>query len=303
MIAELINQVSGDRIREHIRLLEGVRQPYTAPEVLEQGADYIHTSLSSLGYKIKQHFFSVGGREFRNIVATHPGILDPEHRLLIVAHYDTVVNSPGADDNTSGIALLLELARVLQPVHFDRTVQFIAVNLEEQLWKGPFEETGLFGSRALAAEAEKESWQIEGVIVLESVAYAGERIIQKSPEGIPVKLPAFGDFIAIVGNDISKELVEHFVRNIELYDIPLPVETLVVPGNGEMLPDTRRSDHSPFWEKGFKAVMVTDTANFRNPNYHQPTDTLETLNIAFAVEVCRAVIGVITDVAKYASAT
>ena len=70
-----------------------------------------------------------------------------------------------------------------------------------------------------------------------------------------------------------------------------------------MLPDTRRSDHIAFWDKGYKAVMVTDTANFRNPHYHQPTDTLETLNIAFAIEVCRAVIGVITDVAKYASAT
>ena len=302
MIEELISQVSSDRIREHIRVLEGVRQPYVSPEILEQTAGYIHSSLAAWGYEVKPHFFSAGGREFRNIVATHPGILNPDHRLLIVAHYDTVVNSPGADDNASGIALLLELARILQPVRFDKTIQFIAVNLEEQLWKGPFEETGLFGSRALAAEAEKERWQIEGVIVLESVAYAGEQIIQQAPEGIPVKLPEFGDFIAIVGNDVSKELAESFVRSIDLYDIPLPIETLIVPGNGEMLPDTRRSDHIAFWDKGYKAVMVTDTANFRNPHYHQPTDTLETLNIAFAAEICRAVIAVIADLAKYAGA-
>jgi Zn-dependent M28 family amino/carboxypeptidase len=302
MTEGILDRVSVDRIREHIRLLEGVRHPVVAPEALEQAANYIYATLESLGYEVEPHLFSEGGREFQNIIATRLGLSSPEERLLIVAHYDTVKDSPGADDNASGVAALLELARVLEPIEFDQTVQFVAVNLEEHQREGPLEETALFGSRALATDAVKEGWQIEGVIVLETIAYAGEKIVQKAPEGLPMQLPEFGDFISVVGNETSRELVERFAHVIERYKIPLPLETLVVPGNGEMFRDTRRSDHSPFWDRGYKAVMVTDTANFRNPNYHQPTDTLETLNLKFAAEVCRAVAGVVIDVAKSVSA-
>ncbi len=185
--------------------------------------------------------------------------------------------------------------RVLAPVELDRTVQFVAVNLEERQKEGPLEEAGLFGSRALAVEAANQGWKIEGVIVLDAVAYAGEGIVQQTPQGLPVKLPEVGNFIAVVGNAASRGLVELFVQTVERHRISLPVVPLVVPGNGEMLRDTRRSDHAPFWDKGYKAVMLTDTANFRNPHYHQPTDTLETLNVSFTAEVCRAVMGVVVD--------
>jgi Zn-dependent M28 family amino/carboxypeptidase len=298
MAEDFLDQVSADRIREHIRLLGGVRHPVTTPDALRQAADYIYASFNALNYRVEPHFFSEGGTEFRNIIATRLGVGHPEERLLIVAHYDTVEDSPGADDNASGVAVLLELARVLELVEFDRTVQFVAVNLEERQKEGPLIEAGLVGSRALAADAEKQGWKIEGVIVLETIAYAGEQIVQKAPDGLPFKLPEFGDFIAVVGNEASRGLVEAFVQAVGLRQIPLPVVPLVVPGNGEVVPDTRRSDHAPFWDRGYKAVMVTDTANFRNPNYHRPTDTLETLNMSFAAEVCRAVAAVVVDVAK-----
>jgi len=100
-----------------------------------------------------------------------------------------------------------------------------------------------------------------------------------------------------VGNEASRGLVEAFVQAVGRYRIPLPVVPLVVPGNGEILSDTRRSDHAPFWDMGYRAVMVTDTANFRSPHYHQPTDTLDTLNIPFAAEVCRAVVATVLDLA------
>jgi Zn-dependent M28 family amino/carboxypeptidase len=215
---------------------------------------------------------------------------------MVVAHYDTVPASPGADDNASGVAVLLELATILEPVQYDRTVQFIAVNLEEHQSEGPMEETALFGSRALATHAREQGWEIEGVVVLETIAYAGETIVQKAPEALPIELPEFGDFIAIVGNEASAGLVGAFVQATERYQIPLPVVPLVVPGRGEILPDTRRSDHSAFWDQGYRAVMVTDTADFRNPHYHQPTDTLDTLNLPFAARVCRLVGGVVLDV-------
>ncbi|MFC2105636.1 M28 family peptidase [Candidatus Bipolaricaulota bacterium] len=294
LVRNSLDQVSADRIREHIRALEGVRHPVVSPDALEHAASYISDSLQSLGYEVEPHLFCVGDREFRNIIATCPGTRQPEERVMVLAHYDTMSSTPGADDNASGVAVLLELARVMKSLQFERTVQFVAVNLEENERVG---DPGFLGSSALAARAKEEGWRIEGVVVLESVAYAGEAIDQKNPENLPIELPQFGNFIAVVGNQDSAELVETFSRATSRYQISLPIQSLVVPGTGEMFPDTRRSDHSPFWDRGFKAVMVTDTCNFRNPNYHQATDTLETLNVAFAAEVCRAVGGAVADVA------
>ena len=295
LVRNSLHQVSADRIREHIRALEGVRHPVVSPDALERAADYVSASLQSLGYKVEPHLFCEGDREFRNIIATSPGTRHPEERVMVIAHYDTMSSTPGADDNASGVAVLLELARVMKPLHFERTVQFVAVNLEENERVG---DPGFLGSSALAARAKEEGWKMEGVVILESVAYAGEAIDQKKPEGLPIPLPQFGDFILVVGNEASAELVETFSQATERYEISLPIQSLIVPGTGEKFPDTRRSDHSPFWDRGFKAVMVTDTCNFRNPNYHQPTDTLETLNVVFAAEVCRAVGGVVADVAN-----
>lgn len=298
MIGNLLSQVSVGRIREHIRSLEGVRNPITAPEALERAADYIHASLAPLKYKVETHTFRESDREFRNIVATRLGARCPDERILVIAHYDTVEVSPGADDNASGVAVLLELARVLEPLEFGRTVQFVAVNLEERQREGPLEVAGLFGSRAFATDAEKQGWKIEGVVVFDAIAYAGEQIPQATPDGLPVKLPEIGDFITVVGNAASSDLVRMLVQTVAQHRISLPVVPFVVPGNGEMLLDTRRSDHSSFWDRGYQAVMLTDTANFRNPNYHQASDTLETLNVAFAAEVCRAVAAMVAELAK-----
>lgn len=295
MIEELLKQVSVDRIREHIRVLEGVRHPVAAPEALERAADHIYSTLHSLSYDVRPLLFSFGGREYRNIIATRVGTRKPDERLLVAAHYDTVEGSPGADDNASGVAALLEMARVLESVEFGRTVQFAAVGLEERQRQGPFDEAGLWGSRALAVEAERQNWQIAGVIVLEMIAYAGPSIVQKGPPGLPIILPEYGDFIGVIGNATSSGLVEVFVQAAKRHQPELPIVPLVVPGNGEILAETRRSDHAPFWDRGYRAIMLTDTADFRSPHYHQPTDTLDTLNLPFAAEVCRAVAGMIVD--------
>ena len=138
--------------------------------------------------------------------------------------------------------------------------------------------------------------------MLETIAYAGKQVVQKMPDGLPLKLPEAGDFIGLVGNEASRGLVGAMMQAIGCYRIPLLAVPLVVPGNGEILPDTRRSDHAPFWDRGYPAVMVTDTANFRSPHYHQPTDTLDTLNLPFAAEVCRAVAATVVDLAGYVPA-
>jgi Zn-dependent M28 family amino/carboxypeptidase len=284
-------------MRAHIEALEGPRHPETAPAELERAADYIWNSLQSLGYEMMEHRFRDSGNEFRNIVATHRGVRTPEERVIVLAHYDTVASSPGADDNASGVAVMLELARVLSMLTFERSIHFIGVNLEEN---GGEDErgTGRRGSRALAAYARENRWEIEGVLVLESVAYAGDSVVQTAPAGIPVKVPERGNFIAVVGNEVSQGLVKGFSEAIERYGLPLPIQPLVVPGAGEALPDSRRSDHASFWDEGYRAIMITDTTNFRSPHYHLPGDTLETLNIPFAVEVCRATGGLVAEIAR-----
>lgn len=298
LIRQVIRDVSLQSIRFHIKALEGIRHPVAAPEGLEQAFQYIWHNLKVLGYDMSEQRFPDLGVEFCNIIATQQGVLFPEERVLVVAHFDTVAQSPGADDNASGVAVLLELATVLKPYRFRRTVQFVAVNLEENASERC--DSGLRGSTALAQHAHDHHWNIAGVVVLESVAYAGKAMHQSAPAGIPIQLPEAGDFLGVVGNDASIDLIQRFARVIEQHRIELPYQSLAVPGNGEMLPDTRRSDHAPFWDRGYRAVMLTDTTNFRNPNYHQPTDTLETLNLGFASDVCRATGALVMDLAQIA---
>ncbi len=293
----IVETVSIDNIRGHIKALEGVRHPEMAPEALEQAALHITESLSSLGYEVTDHYFPDNGRIFRNILATRSGSHCPHERVLVLAHYDTVAGSPGADDNASGVAVLLEVARVLAKFRFERTVHFIGVCLEENEHDdNPC--SGTRGSRALACHARENGWDIEGVLVLESVAYAGDTAIQSVPPGVPISIPEAGDFIAVVGNERSRELLKLFTRAAEKYRGDLPHVVLEVPGTGELLPDSRRSDHASFWDEGFKAIMVTDTTNFRNPNFHLPTDTLTTLNLEFAAKVCRATCGPVAEIAR-----
>jgi hypothetical protein len=113
-----------------------------------------------------------------------------------------------------------------------------------------------------------------------------------------VPIPAVGNFIAVVGNERSKKLIDGFALAVERYRVDLPFVEMAVPGNGEQLPDSRRSDHASFWDEGYKAIMVTDTTNFRTPHYHRPSDTLETLNLEFAAKVCCASAGLTLDMAR-----
>ena len=293
---QILSQVSIDRIRNHIRAVEGVRHPVTAPAALERAAQYIKTTLASLGYCLSEHTFDDGGGTFSNVIATRNGTSHPERRGLVLAHFDTVSNSPGADDNASGVALLLELATILNALSFEKSIHFVGVNLEENAGEDGGG-TGTRGSRALARFARENGWEIEAVLVLESVAYADASAVQRVPAGLPVEVPERGDFIAVVGNERSREVVQEFIRVIDRHRIALPYFSLVVPGNGEFFPDTRRSDHAPFWDYGYKSIMLTDTTNFRNPHYHEASDRVETLNLAFAADVCRATAALLMELA------
>ena len=248
---------------------------------MHQAEQYLIASFQRSGLLVKTHGFRALGGTYHNVVATLPTVQDKKAQpLLIGAHYDTVAGSPGADDNASGLAVMLEAAEQLAQVQLARPVHFIGFCLEE--WN-------LLGSRAYVAHLRKQGREIRGAIVLECVGFASETAGSQAQPPIPVKVPAVGDFLGVVGNEPAKTLVEAVVQAGQSAASPLKAIPLVVPGQGEQFPDTRRSDHASFWSYGFPAVMLTDTANFRNPHYHQPADTLETLNLEFLAKVAATV--------------
>ena len=286
--------VSEARIGMHVRRLEGVRHPVADPEALARAERYVADELDRLGYAVERHRFRDPCGDFHNVIGTRTGRLLPDKRVLVLAHFDTVAGSPGADDNASGVAVLLELAAALGDFLPEKTLQFVGVNLEEN-GDEEVSGTGLRGSRALARLARSEGWEIEAVVVLESVGFAAAGAVQSAPAGLPLEVPKVGDFVAVVGNERSRGVVERFILGASGCGEGLRVVPVVVPGNGELFRDTRRSDHAPFWDEGYPAVMLTDTTNFRSPHYHEPSDTFDTLNLAFAASVCRATAALLVD--------
>jgi aminopeptidase YwaD len=265
----------------HLRALIAERHPLSSSAALRRAEDYLTEQFRFLGLEVSAHPFKAMGDTYRNVIATIPASQGDAATLLIAAHYDTVLGSPGADDNASALAVMLEAARCLREVTLSRAVRFIAFCLEEE---------NLLGSLAYASWLRESDQKISGAIVLECVGYARmEEGSQKKPSGMPIAVPSVGDFLAIVGNQTSTGLVAAAEGAAKKYVPDLKTVSLIVPGNGEALPDTRRSDHASFWHYGYPAVMLTDTADFRNPHYHQPTDTLETLDLGFMDKVARAV--------------
>ena len=274
-----------DLMRSHLQALISERHPISSPAGLRRAQDYLADQFRRVGLEVSFHQFRALGGTYKNVIAA----LCPQQGsgrrtgppLIIAAHYDTVEGSPGADDNASGLAVMLEAARALSPMALAREIRFIAFCLEEE---------DLLGSLAYAAALKEAGEEIAGAIVLECVGYTSEkRGSQAIPVATPIAVSDVGDFLAIVGNSASAPLVNAFKRAATREARELKTVSLVVPAKGERLPDTRRSDHAAFWHYGYPALMLTDTANFRNPHYHRPTDTFETLDLTFMQRVVRAV--------------
>jgi Zn-dependent M28 family amino/carboxypeptidase len=266
----------------HLRALIGERHPSSSPAALRRAEGYLTEQFKVLDLDVSAHPFKAFGDTYRNVIGTRPAShpsSGTDAPLIVAAHYDTVRDSPGADDNASALAVLLEAAGRLRGVPLSREVRFIAFSLEEE---------DLLGSLAYVSSLKKGGHETHGAIVLECVGYAcATEGSQQKPAGVPIVVPTVGDFLAIVGNTASAALVAA-VEGAARQRVPeLKTVALTVPGNGELVPDTRRSDHAAFWDHGYPAVMLTDTANFRNPNYHASTDTIETLDLGFMEKVAR----------------
>jgi Zn-dependent M28 family amino/carboxypeptidase len=280
-------------ILRHLQSLVGERHPQTAPHALSRAAEYLAACFAEYGWTTSGQPFRALGQSYFNILGMKhpPGRMtrDAQAPLLIGAHYDTVEASPGADDNASALVVLLEAADRLRHMAVARPIWLAAFCLEEQ---------GLLGSRAFISGLRKTGQSLDGAIVLECVGYASRGPgSQRTPPGVPIPIPTVGNFLGIVGNEASRDLVTAVERNARRVAPATPTVALAVPGRGESLPDVRRSDHAAFWDEGYRASMLTDTANFRNPHYHQPSDTLDTLDLDFLEGVSEIVVGCIEDLA------
>ncbi len=280
--------VSIENLKGHVQSLQFDRNPYDHFLELERAAQYIHNELLKVGLRVWEESFQWEGKSYRNIIAEKKGFGSPNKIFILGAHYDTVPGSPGADDNASGIAVLLEVARNIQKVNLGSTIRWIAFSLEEY---------GYIGSTYYVDRARREGEKVTGMISLEMVGFTRSR--QNYPPYInPKYYPNVGDFIGIIGNERSKGLLEKVYQSFRISIPQLPTEFLLIPGNGEGMEEARLSDHSPFWDQGFPALMVTDTAFLRNPNYHLPSDTMETLDFEFMKKVAIGIFHSVVELAK-----
>jgi Zn-dependent M28 family amino/carboxypeptidase len=287
-LASLLTRVSRTRLEKRIRELEGVRHGWDNPDAVEDRARWITGAFEAAGFQAESRPVPFRGRTYRNLVATLEGADPDKPGILLGAHYDSPRGSPGADDNASGVAVLLEVAEILCRTSPRRTLQFVAFTLEEpQSVIGPF----LVGSKHFAREAKEAGVRYEAVLILECVGYTDSRPgSQRVPAFVRLSIPSRAEFLAVVANHRSKKLMDTFRRcssgavpELDLLCYKAP------PLAGCFIPEVRFSDHAPFWDQGYPALMLTDTAMLRNPNYHAATDTSATLDFPFMARVAKAV--------------
>lgn len=261
------------------------------PTGLEAAATYIESAFKQIGYEVRPQAYTHDGRTFRNLEAVLPGRGRSAEVVLLGAHYDTVPGSPGADDNATGVAAILELARMFKEEAFERTIRFVAFTNEEP----PTYLTGAMGSRVYARAARARNDRIVAMYSIESIGYYSDAPgSQRYPSPLDHFYPDRGNFIGFVGNIRYGNLVRESIAAFRKRT-PFPSEGAAAPS---WLPGISWSDHDSFWKEGYPAMMITDTVPFRNPHYHRPTDRPETVDTLRLARVVHGLADVIRRIAQ-----
>lgn len=398
-LKKAVEMVDINRLYNHVLSLEGVKHALDSYDELKRGADYVENVLQECDFTTKRVYFLVPEmeQEFYNVQGSITDQMDfSEPILLITSHFDTVYSTPGADDNASGVAVMLEVARVLKELEYSKNVLCVSFNLEEfapnvqnqirsmgteygvfdrayryvswplkkfaaifksqiiaagpvspfldeNKWKefervaekelneteldffrkqnqifrdsaqdDPFGRSFCVGSDAYSKFVLENKMNIEGVINIESVGFVSNKPhSQTLPQGIEFNMfdtfgidhdQMIGNFISVFGDEKSKNLASSFFMASKHQSINLPCACLTVPldyeGIKANMPDLLRSDHAPFWRIGVPAIMITDTATFRNPYYHTGGDTINTLDFPFMSKVCQTTLTTIIEFQK-----
>ena len=263
---------SGERLAAHVTKLAGEigERHVWRGRALDDAANYIEERFQEFRYvpRIEE----VDNTGARNILVDLHGTRTQKRILVIGAHYDSRLFTPGADDNASGVAMLLELARAFSGRRQPLTLRFIAFTNEER----PFFGTPRMGSRVSAERSRVAGEEIAGMYSLEMLGfYADAKGSQRYPRVVRSLYPDAGNFVAFIGNFSSRSFL---LQSLEAFRAQalFPSEGLSMPQL--LVPGIRRSDHSSYWAYDYPAVMITDTADYRNPNYHMHTDTPDTLD-------------------------
>lgn len=278
-----------ERLKSHVyKLSQEIGDRNAAKyQKLNLAAEYITQQLEKYGYQPIYQKYIVAGKEVVNIIAIKIGIKTPDNIILTGAHYDTRAN-PGADDNASGVAGLLELARLLSKIPTNNTIKFVAFVNEEQ----PFFKTKDMGSLVYAKEARKRGENLVAVIILEMIGYYRcTPFSQKYPPLFGFFYPNKGDYIAVIGDFHSKSLVNKVMTTFKNHS-QFPIESVTTFG---FIPGVNYSDHWSFWQEGYQAIMITDTSFYRNHNYHRQSDTFDTLNYRSMSQLVEGLLASIVD--------
>lgn len=272
------------RLFTHVDRLAGLigPRPMAREATTETTVTYIERELASCGLSVEREFYPLLGRQVCNLVANRIGSGRSDEIVILGAHYDTISTTPGADDNASAVAVLIETARQLQTFAPDRTIRFVSFAAEEP----PYFQTDGMGSRVHARGCRSRNEEIRAMLCLEMVGYftdaeGSQTVPPAIPRWLRGAVPTRGDFLAAVGNLASWRLVWSFRRGFR-QGTQLPLFAIALP---ESIPEIGLSDNSSFWEQGCPALMLTDTSFLRNPNYHLVSDTPDTLDYTRMAEV------------------
>ncbi|MFX1512068.1 MAG: M28 family peptidase [Promethearchaeota archaeon] len=267
-------KVSEKNLQNHVQTLVSTPnfRNYRNIRSLNMAADYIKSTFQNSDLSVSEQRFYVEGNEYRNVIAK-VGISN-QKKVVVGAHYDVCGDQPGADDNASGVAGLLELGRTLKIMERELAyeIELVAYTLEEP----PYFRTKHMGSYNHAKLLKKNNEKIRAMLCFEMLGYySDKKKSQQFPLGfMKAFYPSIGNFIGGVSNFRSRRIVKLFKIAMKKYT-SLPCETLTGPA---LIPGVDFSDHKNYWKFGYKAIMITDTAFYRNPNYHSTSDTIDSLD-------------------------
>jgi Zn-dependent M28 family amino/carboxypeptidase len=281
-----------ERLEKHVGVLAGSigERNFWRYEQLQAAAHYIEETFQEASYTVTHHEFLVEGKVVKNIEVEITGHSLPEEIVVIGAHYDSVPGSPGANDNATGTAAVLELARLLVNRRLARTVRFVAFANEE----APFFQSAQMGSRVYARRTRERGEKIVAMLSIETIGYySDEEGSQQYPSPFGLFYPDTANFIGFIANLSSRELVRRSIASFRRHTA-FPSEGVAAPG---WVMGIAWSDHWAFWEEGYKAMMVTDTALFRYRAYHTSEDTPDKIDYDRTARVVAGTARVVTELA------
>ncbi len=258
---------------------------------LRAAAKFIEGSLREAGYEVQAQAYEVAGKQCANLSVEIKGSERPGEIVVVGGHYDSVPACPGANDNGTGVAATLALARAMGGLRPARTVRFVFFVNEEP----PYFQSPQMGSVVYARGCKERGDNVVAMLSLETIGcYLDEPGSQHYPGLFGFLYPSTGNFIGFVGNVGSRGLVRRAIRSFRAH-AQFPSEGGAIPG---FVPGVGWSDHWAFWQEGYPAIMVTDTAPFRYPHYHEPTDTPDKIDYARMARVVGGLEAVVTELAR-----